>query len=97
MRIMVALLFLWIPTALAGCASAPGSGPDIDTDLAITHVAVIDVERGRVIANQDVLIKGNRIIAVSPSGHVRLPSNAREIDGTRRYIIPGLWDTTYGR
>lgn len=52
------LLFVSLPGVLAACAGAPRGGSVSDVTLAVTHVTVIDVERGRVVGNQDVLIKG---------------------------------------
>lgn len=86
------LLSLGIPALLAGCATAPRGAQASDADLAITHVAVVDVERGRVVPDQIVLIKGNRILAVTRSAQVRLASGVRVVDGTRKYVVPGLWD-----
>jgi hypothetical protein len=85
-------LFVSIPALLTGCAGVPHGSPAIDVDLAITHVAVIDVERGRVVENRDVLIKGDRIVDVVRSGHARLASTALVVDGTRRFLMPGLLD-----
>jgi hypothetical protein len=77
---------------LAGCASASRSGPVTEADLVITHVAVIDVERGRLVSDQAALIRGDRIVAVAPSARVRFASTARVIDATGKYLMPGLWD-----
>ncbi len=38
------------------------------------------------------VIEGERIVAVGPQGSVKTPSNARVVDGTGRYLSPGLWD-----
>lgn len=72
MGVPITLRSLAVGTLLAGCAPASREGaaaePIINADLAITHVAVIDIERGRLASDQDVLVKGTRIIAVVPSG-----------------------------
>ncbi len=60
--------------------------------VAITHVNVVDVERGHIVADQTVVITGNRISAVSRTGSARIPRGARTFDGTGKYLIPGLWD-----
>ena len=83
---------LCIAGLLAGCASAPRSGPVTEADLVITHVAVVDVERGRLLPDYAALIKGDRIITVAPTARVRFASTARVIDGTGKYLMPGLWD-----
>ncbi|HEX6536453.1 MAG TPA: alpha/beta fold hydrolase [Gemmatimonadaceae bacterium] len=43
------------------------------TSTAFTHVAVVDVEHGRVLRDRTVLIGGNRIREVGPSTRVRVP------------------------
>ncbi|MGH7694345.1 MAG: amidohydrolase family protein, partial [Gemmatimonadaceae bacterium] len=86
------LLTTCIASLLAGCASAPRSEPVTEADLAITHVAVVDVERGRLLRGQAVLVKGDRIVGVAPAARVRFSTNARVVDGTGKYLIPGLWD-----
>ena len=88
MRILLAMC---VTGVLAGCASTPRGGPVIDADLAITHVAIVDVERGRLLTDHAVLVKGDRIVAVRPTAQANFAS-ARVIDGTRMYLMPGLWD-----
>jgi imidazolonepropionase-like amidohydrolase len=68
-------------------AQAPDAAP-----LALTHVTVIDVERGSLRPDHTVLIAGNRIRAVAPSAGLDVPAGARVVDATGKYLIPGLWD-----
>jgi hypothetical protein len=77
---------------LAGCASAQRPVSVSDADLAITHVTVVDVERGKTVPDQAVLIKGNRIVAVTPRARARIANGVRILDGSAKYVIPGLWD-----
>ncbi|MEU4196017.1 amidohydrolase family protein [Kribbella sp. NPDC026611] len=56
---------------------------------ALTNATVIDVATGRRNRNQNVLISGERIVAV---GRPAVPSNATRIDLTGKYVIPGLAD-----
>jgi hypothetical protein len=68
---------------LAACAGGPLA------DLAIENVTVIDAVHG-VRPGQTVLVHDGRIAAVRTAGE---PSGAAEVlDGTGRYLIPGLWD-----
>ncbi|HEX2205983.1 MAG TPA: amidohydrolase family protein [Longimicrobium sp.] len=60
--------------------------------VAITHATVIDVERGRPVRDQTVVVSGGRITAVGPAGRVAVPAGARVVDGRGKYVIPGLWD-----
>lgn len=89
MRLALALALL----GYAACASTPCPQPAAEqADLAFTRVNVIDVESGRVLPSHTVLIAGNRIRAVGPSAKVRVPAGARVVDGSGKYLIPGLWD-----
>ena len=76
----------------AGTTAAQSTQTGRDGDLAITGVAVVDVDRGRIVADQVVLIRGGRVTAVEPSRRARLPAGIRTLDGSGRYLIPGLLD-----
>jgi len=84
---VAALAILALPTAIASRAIARA-----DTTLAITNVTVIPMDRERVLRAQTVLIRNGRIAVVGPSGAVTIPDRARQIDGTGRFLIPGLVD-----
>lgn len=59
-------------------------------DILITNVHIIDTFRGKVIKNQNVLIRGERIVAI---GNKKQKFDAKQVvDGTNKYLIPGLWD-----
>ena len=58
--------------------------------LVFTHVTVIDVARGLLQPDMTVVVEGNRIAAVGKSA--RVPRNAKIIDATGQFLIPGLWD-----
>ena len=77
---------------LPGCASTPRSARVVDADLAVTNVAVVDIERGRVLPDYAVAIKSDRIVTVAPTSMVRVGSTTRVVDGSGRFLIPGLWD-----
>ncbi|MGC1644517.1 MAG: hypothetical protein WA741_01705, partial [Candidatus Sulfotelmatobacter sp.] len=63
--------------------------------LVLSHVTVIDVAAGRVKPGMTVIITGDRIEAVGPSGSVSTPGNALVVDATGKFLIPGLWDAHY--
>ena len=87
MRLALALLLC------AACAPVQRAEPVPKApSLAFTHVNVVDVESGRVLPEQTVLIAGNRIQSVGPSARVKVPSGAQVVDATGKYMIPGLWD-----
>lgn len=80
--VILTSLVLWIP-AFAQYNKPP--------DLLISNVNIIDVEEGLVETEMDVLIKADRIYDVSKSD---TSSNRATftVDGTGKYLIPGLWD-----
>ena len=60
--------------------------------VAITHVSVIDTTGGSVQADQTVVIKDGRIVAVGKSADASVPAGAEIVDGSAKFLIPGLWD-----
>ena len=60
--------------------------------IVITHVTVINPGTSSVQANRTVVIRLNRITEVADAKKFHVPKNARVIDGTGQYLIPGLWD-----
>ena len=60
--------------------------------LVIAHVTVINPATSSVQTDTTVVAQGNRIISVSSSKGFHIPTGARVIDATGKYLIPGLWD-----
>jgi len=61
-------------------------------DLAITNVTVIDVTGARAPSSATVLITGTRISKIDRSRRTKLADGVQVIDGTGKFVIPGLWD-----
>jgi imidazolonepropionase-like amidohydrolase len=62
------------------------------SSIYITHVTVIDIKSGKEMYNQTVTVSGDRISGVQNSNAVAAPPGAKIIDGSGKYLIPGLWD-----
>jgi imidazolonepropionase-like amidohydrolase len=62
------------------------------SQVAITHVTIIDVRDGSAKPDATVLISGDRITTVGSSSEVPIPKHIRLIDGRGKFLIPGLWD-----
>ncbi len=62
--------------------------------VALTGARIVTMagDDGGIIENATILIDGDRITAVGPSGSVQVPSGTRSIDVTGKTIIPGLVD-----
>ena len=78
--------------ALAGDVPSRDAQYQADAPLAIVDVTVIPVVTAGMLPRQTVLIRDGRIIAVGPRASVRLPGNARVIDGRGKFLVPGLVD-----
>lgn len=87
-RPFLSLLLLLATAAACAAHRGPAAPP---ADLAIVHVDVVDVREGRLLRDHTVLVSGDGITAVFPSGRVA-PAAGSTIDGRGAYLIPGLWD-----
>lgn len=83
------LLLLTVIGLFASTANAEQRSAS--SPIVITHVTVINPGTSSVRADQTIVISGNRIIEVSDSV-ATVPKNARLINATGHYLIPGLWD-----
>jgi imidazolonepropionase-like amidohydrolase len=52
----------------------------------------IPMDRERVLANQTVVVKNGLIAEIGDAKKVKLPKDAVRVDGTGKYLIPGLVD-----
>jgi imidazolonepropionase-like amidohydrolase len=53
---------------------------------------LVDVEKGRVLTDQLIFIRGDRVEKVEPADRGRIPTDSRVIDLTRDTVVPGLID-----
>jgi imidazolonepropionase-like amidohydrolase len=59
---------------------------------AITNVTVLDVEKMKLLNRQTVVIDKDRITTVGASDKIKVPAGATIIDGTGKFLMPGLVD-----
>jgi imidazolonepropionase-like amidohydrolase len=82
------LLALLLPTILvAQTNSIAQSKP-----LAFMHATVIDMTGAPPKSEMTVVIEGERIVEIGKTEKVKVPTTARIVDATDKYLIPGLWD-----
>ena len=84
----------WLSAPIALClllttvsTTEPKSAP-----IVITHATIINPGTSSVQANRTVVITGDHITSISETEQFQAPKNARVIDATGQYLIPGLWD-----
>jgi len=82
-------LFLPLAITLSGCQQEQNIQAQA---IAFTDVSVVDVRSGTVRGNQTVLVRGDRILAVGEAKTIPLPEETEIINGTGKFLIPGLWD-----
>jgi imidazolonepropionase-like amidohydrolase len=58
----------------------------------ISDVTVIPMTRPGVLARQDVAVQSGRIVALTRRGSIRRRPSDHVIDGTGKFLMPGLWD-----
>lgn len=88
MRFRTTLVSLLSAFLLTSSSSLAGPA----SELAITHVTVIDATGRPPQADQTVLIQGNRIAGVGSSATIKVPKTARSVDASGKFLAPGFWD-----
>lgn len=83
------VVLLVLLTACHRAATRQALAPD---SYAIEHVTVIDVASGELHPDSTIVWNGTQISQIGPSAKVSVREAARVIDGTHRFVIPGLWD-----
>ena len=60
--------------------------------IAIKNVTVFNAAEGSTFINGTVLIKGNVIEKVGNATYTPIPGGYKVIDGTNKFLMPGLWE-----
>ena len=66
------------------------TAPDASASFAFEHVTVVPMDAERTLPDHTVVVAGDRIVAVGPSGEVAVPEGATRIDGRGKWLVPGL-------
>jgi imidazolonepropionase-like amidohydrolase len=78
--------------ALVALIAMPAAARE-QADLLIRHATIVDVAGARLVADQAVATRGDRIVAVGADAEIAARWNAaRTVEAEGRYLIPGLWD-----
>jgi imidazolonepropionase-like amidohydrolase len=78
--------------ALASPAWSPSQPTTPSVTVAFENVTVIDATGAAPARGMTVTTVDKQIAGIEPSARARVPAGARRIDGTGRFLIPGLWD-----
>lgn len=74
------------------CYAIQLQAQNIAKPLAFVNVNIIPMDVERVVENQTVIIRKNKIEKIGAFGAVKIPGDATIIDAAGRYLIPGLAD-----
>jgi len=86
----VLIVFLFLLTSLSPQTLSQGK-----PTLALTHVTVIDGNGGPPQPDRTIVISGDRIADIFPSGTKPVPRGATTMDLKGHFVIPGLIDSHY--
>ena len=91
-RIVVGVLWVFAAGHLATVQQDPVPSPRAAGTIAFVNVNLIRMDRDHVEPAQTVVVVGDRIAAVGASTDVRVPEGAIVIEGSGRFLVPGLTD-----
>ena len=66
--------------------------PAESTSWVVRGATLVTMRGDEVVADADLLVRGNRIAALGPRGQVAVPRDARIVDASGRFVMPGLID-----
>ena len=84
-RLRATAVVVWMVVLAAGSRAA-----DV---TAITGADIIPMTSAAVLDNHAIVVENGRILTLCPAASGCVPSNATVIDGTGRFLIPGLIDS----
>jgi hypothetical protein len=59
---------------------------------AFKNVHLVPMTGEKIVESQTVQVKGDRIFKIGPSNQIKIPRNAKVIDGRGAYLMPGMAD-----
>ena len=74
-------------------ACATGQEPQlVRGDIAFTNINVVPMDRDHILRNHTVVVTDGVISAVAPTAEIQLTGDMTVLDGSGRYLMPGLFD-----
>ena len=90
--LMAAILMIALfPATFLQPATAQTTESKIET-IAFVGVSVIPMDKERVLKNQTVLVRSNRIAEIGDEAKIKVPDGAMKIDGRGKFLMPGIVD-----
>jgi imidazolonepropionase-like amidohydrolase len=89
MRKLLLIQLLVHSVIIGGIAPTPAQAQGASTETLIRNATVLTITRG-TLNNSDVLIRNGKIAGVG--SNLKASANARVIDGTNKFVMPGIVD-----
>ena len=71
-------------------SSPPAAAQSAPAAIAFTHVNVVPMDSERVLRDQTVLVEQGRIRSLGSADQVQIPAGITTVDGSGKYLMPGL-------
>lgn len=87
------LLVIALPVVLTGAFLYNSNPQDLafsDSAIAFTNVNVLPMTGEIILRNHTVVVDGQKIVMVTPNRDMKLSDKATIIDGSGKYLMPGL-------
>ena len=65
---------------------------DVSGTIAFVGVNVVPMDNERILADQTVLVRDGKVVAISPAAQISIPDTAYKIASRGKYLMPGLAD-----
>ncbi len=88
----IALSLISVLSCLNCRGSLPPPVQKSEDIIVFQNVNLVSMTNEKIVKGQTVLVRGKRIFEIGPSKRIAVPQNARVIDGTGAYLMPGLAD-----
>jgi hypothetical protein len=85
-------LLLLAAGQISVAAIPAASGPNAPPVTAVVNVTLVPMDREGLLPGQTVIVRGGRIAEIGPASTMTIPAGAIVVDGTGRYLTPGLAD-----
>jgi imidazolonepropionase-like amidohydrolase len=95
---LLAFAGLLLAGVACGRSSRANPTPDQTSELtptAFVNVTVVPMSREGSLPGQTVLVRNGRIAEIGSVDRVAVPPDARHVDGSGKYLIPGLTDAHF--
>ena len=86
------LLFILLIFVTSAPRANPSAGQRTDSRIVFRNVSILPMDSERVLRNQTVVVKNGNIVAIDEARKVAIPTDAMVIDGSGKYLLPGLAD-----